>query len=248
SIIYISYEARINNNSVSIKITDDRIQEFVFDIEQIEYYPAVNDLYKWIVADDNYLDKISVTRNILSINLNDKFIVDTDIIDIIQKTYNVAIKEKIEKFFEVKKETAEFIANTLHELSQIKILIVEKLIYNIGAVGIFLSTTLIPTILETKDLNSIFTSDVRIIIKVSMFGSILYCLLTNIKNYFLYENYKRTLDKLKKNFEEYYSINELNQIFGVKDLNEIKVDILKISIPVSFLWIVMSIIGIIKFW
>uniref|UniRef100_UPI001EDE298C hypothetical protein n=1 Tax=Streptococcus suis TaxID=1307 RepID=UPI001EDE298C len=89
-------------------------------------------------------------------------------------------------FFEVKKETAEFIANTLHELSQIKILIVEKLIYNIGAVGIFLSTTLIPTILETKDLNSIFTSDVRIIIKVSMFGSILYCLLTNIKNYFLY--------------------------------------------------------------
>ncbi|HEL9639733.1 TPA: hypothetical protein U0K45_002267, partial [Streptococcus suis] len=116
-------------------------------------------------ADDNYLDKISVTRNILSINLNDKFIVDTDIIDIIQKTYNVAIKEKIEKFFEVKKETAEFIANTLHELSQIKILIVEKLIYNIGAVGIFLSTTLIPTILETKDLNSIFTSDVRIIIK-----------------------------------------------------------------------------------
>ncbi|HEM3523065.1 hypothetical protein [Streptococcus suis] len=235
SIIYISYEARINNNSVSIKITDDRIQEFVFDIEQIEYYPAVNDLYKWIVADDNYLDKISVTRNILSINLNDKFIVDTDIIDIIQKTYNVAIKEKIEKFFEVKKETAEFIANTLHELSQIKILIVEKLIYNIGAVGIFLSTTLIPTILETKDLNSIFTSDVRIIIKVSMFGSILYCLLTNIKNYFLYENYKRTLDKLKKNFEEYYSINELNQIFGVKDLNEIKVDILKISIPVSLI-------------
>lgn len=248
SIIYISYEARINNNSVSIKITDDRIQEFVFDIEQIEYYPAVNDLYKWIVADDNYLDKVSVTRNILSINLSDKFIVDTDIIDIIQKTYNVAIKEKIEKFFEVKKETAEFIANILHELSQIKILIVEKLIYNIGAVGIFLSTTLIPTILETKDLNSIFTSDVRIIIKVSMFGSILYCLLTNIKNYFLYENYKRTLDKLKKNFEEYYSINELNQIFGVKDLNEIKVDILKISIPVSLLWIVMSIIGIIKFW
>ncbi|HFU4105157.1 TPA: hypothetical protein ACGO7C_000648, partial [Streptococcus suis] len=208
SIIYISYETRINNNSVSIKITDDRIQEFVFDIEHIEYYPAVNDLYKWIVADDNYLDKVSVTRNILSINLNDKFIVDTDIIDIIQKTYNVAIKEKIEKFFEVKKETAEFIANTLHELSQIKILIVEKLIYNIGAVGIFLSTTLIPTILETKDLNSIFTSDVRIIIKISMFCSILYCLLTNIKNYFLYENYKRTLDKLKKNFEEYYSINE----------------------------------------
>ena len=102
--------------------------------------------------------------------------------------------------------------------------------------------------METKDLNSIFTSDVRIIIKVSMFGSILYCLLTNIKNYFLYENYKRTLDKLKKNFEEYYSINELNQIFGVKDLNEIKEDILKISIPVSLLWIVMSIIGIIIFW
>ena len=124
----------------------------------------------------------------------------------------------------------------------------EKLIYNIGAVGIFLSTTLIPTILETKDLNSIFTSDVRIIIKVSMFGSILYCLLTNIKNYFLYENYKRTLDKLKKNFEEYYSINELNQIFGVKDLNEIKKDILKISIIVSLFWIGMSIIGIIKFW
>ncbi|WP_449456621.1 hypothetical protein, partial [Streptococcus suis] len=63
-----------------------------------------------------------------------------------------------------------------------------------------------------------------------------------------YENYKRTLDKLKKNFEEYYSINELNQIFGVKDLNEIKVDILKISIPVSLIWIVISIIGIIKFW
>ncbi|MEI4321871.1 hypothetical protein FAJ34_06335 [Streptococcus suis] len=247
SIIYISYEARINDHSVSIKITNDRLQEFVLDTEQIEYCPPVIDLYKWIVADDNYLDKVSVTRNILSINLNDKFIVDTDIIDIIQKTYNVAIKEKIEKFFEVKKETAEFIANTLHELSQIKILIVEKLIYNIGAVGIFLSTTLIPTILETKDLNSIFTSDVRIIMKISMFGSILYCLLTNIKNYFLYENYKRTLDKLKKNFEEYYSINELNKIFGVKDLNEIKVDILMISIPVSLFWILISIIGIIIF-
>ncbi|HEM5112428.1 TPA: hypothetical protein U1250_000637, partial [Streptococcus suis] len=167
SILYISYEARIKDNFVSIKITDDRIQEFVLDIEQIKYCPAVIDLYKWIVADDNYLDKVSVTRNILSINLKDKFIIDTGIIDIIQKTYNIAIKEKIEKFFEVKKETAEFIANTLHELSQIKILIVEKMFYNICAIGIFLSTTLIPTILETKNLDSIFTSDVRIIIKIS---------------------------------------------------------------------------------
>ncbi|HHT7827049.1 TPA: hypothetical protein ACT2IM_001670 [Streptococcus suis] len=166
----------------------------------------------------------------------------------ITSVLKVAIKEKIEKFFEVKKETAEFIANTLHELSQIKILIVEKMVYNICAIGIFLSTTLIPTILETKNLDSIFTSDVRIIIKISMFGSILYCVLTNFKNYFLYENYKRTLDKLKKNFEEYYSNNELNQIFGVQELNEIRIDILKISIPVSLLWIVMSIIGIIKFW
>lgn len=242
SIVYIGYESSIDKGKLLVQISNDKIQKLSMDIDKIEYNPAIIDLYKWIVASDNYLDKVSITRDILSLNLNNSFVIDSEIIDIIQKTYNIAIKEKIEKFFEVKKETAEFITTVLNELSQIKTQIIEKFIYNIFAIGVFFSTTLIPTILETKSLDSIFTPDVRLIIQIAMCGSVIFCAFTNVKNYLVVRNYDSTLERLKNNFSEYYSIKELEQIFNVKHLGDIKKSIKYFSIIVSSIWILLSLV------
>lgn len=246
SILYIGYESSIESENIIIQISHDKIQKLTVPIHEIEYNPAIVDLYKWIVADDNYLDKAMITRNVLSLNLKNEFSIGSEIIDLSQKTYNVAIKEKIEKYFAVKSETAEFITATLHELSQIKITIVERFLYNIVAVGIFLATTLLPTILEEKKIESIFTPDVNKIIRITMVCSVIYCILTNVKNYFVLQAYEKTLDKLKNNFEEYYSVKELETVFNVKNLSDIKKGIIIWSGGISLLWIGISVIGF--FW
>lgn len=237
SMAYIGYETKLIDTVLSIQISSDKLLPIREEINDLNYQAGVIDLYRWIVSSDTYLDKAEVVRNTLSLNITEKFVVDTSIINLIQKIYNVAIKKNVDKYFEVKKASADLMITTINEFRGIGLKITDSFINNVFAVVAFIATTVVPSIVENKSLDKIFTTDVKLIIKIAMIGSIMFCVFNDIKTYYLFRSYDMMLEKLKKNFSDSFTSEELDKWFNGVDINIIKRNSIIFIVMVNIVWL-----------
>ncbi|NOR70569.1 MAG: hypothetical protein GQ532_12890 [Methylomarinum sp.] len=82
-----------------------------------EYY----EIYKWVFGEGNIVDKVGVSRNIISLHL-----VQDNLLNIQEKTlqsigsgYQIYLKENVKQYIEIKNKLSEFIQNSSDKASEI---------------------------------------------------------------------------------------------------------------------------------
>lgn len=249
SLIYIVDYACFDEKDLKLKLNGYRNKDYLINLDKFHFEDRYNEffkIYSWIFQDGNEFDKVSLTRNVISM-----YCKYSDILDIDERTflsiksnYNIYLKENVDKYIELKNKLTEFISTTAVQINNIMDNFVDSFKKNIGAFITFLLGTFIANLVSDRPLDNILTVDIIKILIFILFGSLIYLIMSIFEGYFKFKSYKRNYFNLKESYKDILNINDINIIFKNDEeyLNN-KKEIVKIISIFSLLWIFL-IIGI----
>lgn len=224
-------DKKIHLSSLTTKIISEEKE-----ILDVRYKDELFEIYNWIFSEENYMDKLSILRNI--IDTQDFNFDDCSLsIKSILITYNLYLKENTKEFLEAKNEVGHFIVTTLYDFEQYTDVIVGSLGNNFFALVAFITTTLIANIVSSSPLDNIFTKDVLILLLAILVGSFVYCWISNIKFSSDIEKFNESFKRLKKNYSQVFNENELNKLFDETDLKEVNDKVSKFRHIINVIWV-----------
>ena len=117
SLLYIVDYSLIDEEKLKLKLNGYRNKEFIVNLKDFKYsknYEEFYNIYRWIFQDSNEYDKISVTRNIISLNCKYCDILDIDerLFLSIKSNYKIYLKDNVDKYIELKNKLTDFITDT----------------------------------------------------------------------------------------------------------------------------------------
>ncbi|TFH44640.1 hypothetical protein E3305_00085 [Streptococcus equinus] len=224
-------DKKIHLSSLTTKIISEEKE-----ILDVRYKDELFEIYNWIFSEENYMDKLSILRNI--IDTQDFNFDDCSLsIKSILITYNLYLKENTKEFLEAKNEVGHFIVTTLYDFEQYTDVIVGSLGNNFFALVAFITTTLIANIVSSSPLDNIFTKDVLILLLAILVGSFVYCWISNIKFSSDIGKFNESFKRLKKNYSQVFNENELNKLFDETDLKEVNDKVSKFRLIINVIWV-----------
>lgn len=251
SLLYIVDYSRIDENNVLLKLNGYRNNDYSIQLNNFRYKKIYNEFYKiyrWIFQDAHESDKISLTRNVISMYCKYSNILDIDEKTFlsIKSNYNIYLKENVDKYIELKNKLTEFIMNASNQINDIIGDFIGNFEKNIIAFITFILGTIIANIISDSPLDNIFTKDIVTIILAILSGSVLYLIITIIETYYKFQTYKNNYYNLKEEYKDILNEQDLNLIFkNDKEYLYNKNNISKIVIIFSLLWLLLIIFGFI---
>ncbi len=256
SLISIFNFSLIKENYLELTLNGYKSIQFLIDFRDMDYQNMIiyYDIYKWVYSKENISDKIELTRNIISLYLNNSksIILDSGVLEAIKSNYNIYLKDSVEKYFDVKSKAVEDILKMADDISDASKHIADSIMNNLKAMGTFIITVIIMNSLSDKKLQNIFTKDITGI-------SIGLCLISLV---YLWYTIKDTYNKRKEIITKYYRLKlSYNDILVKKDIDIIfkkdrliKKDIKKLdnkiqyytTIWISIIFIFISIIIVLR--
>ena len=95
----------------------ETISNFIIDTKNNN---ELYEIYRWIYTDGNATDKLNISRNILSLNLDQKHLkLDQNVFEAIKSNYRIYQKENVEKYLSVRKEISELLITLQGEINSI---------------------------------------------------------------------------------------------------------------------------------
>ncbi len=224
-------DEKIHLSSLTTKIISEEKE-----ISEVRYKDELFEIYNWIFSEENYLDKLSILRNI--IDTQDFNFDDCSLsIKSILISYNLYLKENTQDFLEAKNEVGHFIITTLYDFEQYTNVIVGSLGNNLFALVAFITTTLIANIVSSSPLDNIFTKDVLILLLAILVGSLVYCYISNIKFGSDIEKFNESFERLKDNYSQVFNEDELKELFNEADLRKVNDKVLKFRRKINIIWV-----------
>lgn len=224
-------DEKIHLSSLTTKIISEEKE-----ISEVRYKDELFEIYNWIFSEENYLDKLSILRNIIDtqgFNFDDCSLSIKSILI----SYNLYLKENTQDFLEAKNEVGHFIITTLYDFEQYTNVIVGSLGNNLFALVAFITTTLIANIVSSSPLDNIFTKDVLILLLAILVGSLVYCYISNIKFGSDIEKFNEGFERLKDNYSQVFNEDELKELFNEADLRKVNDKVSKFRFKINIIWV-----------
>lgn len=172
------------------------------------------DIQKWIYGEGNIIDKIGITRNILSISIkNRKFITDDDIFSSIKSAHSIYLKENVKEYLEAKAKVNEFIFDLAQKVSDISKEIGKSLKSNLIAIGTFYVTVVLMNILNDKRLDNIFTKDITTISLGIWIISLVYMFISKYEIKKDVRRFEQQYYRVRGSYEDILNKEDLDNIF-----------------------------------
>lgn len=218
SIIYISDNAFIDKKEhiLHVKIVGQKQLEYQIDIENLQVSNKVlYKIYNWIYTEGNYIDKIGIAKNIISLhargmNINE---IDERTYASIQSNYNLYQKKNVVQYIELKNKLGEFILEITSSVSDLLLEMSGKMKSNFIAVFSFLFSVILANIVSNSPLDNIFTRDIVLLLDIILSGSIIFSQIVYKEVLYKIKNIEKGYEALKKNYEDILDIQDLQEIF-----------------------------------
>ena len=249
SLLYIVDYSLIDEEKLKLKLNGYRNKEFIVNLKDFKYsknYEEFYNIYRWIFQDSNEYDKISVTRNIISLNCKYCDILDIDerLFLSIKSNYKIYLKDNVDKYIELKNKLTDFITDTSIQINNIIDSFIDSFKKNIIAFITFLLGTYIANLVSDNPLDNILTNDVISITCFIIWGSIVYLAISIIESIFKFKSYKNNYNNLKRSYEDLLEKRDINIIFkNDEEYKKNRKTIKRVIILFSITWIIL-ILGI----
>lgn len=171
-------------------------------------------IYKWVYSDGGLFDKISIARNIMSLNIDEHNLsLNKDTFYSILSNYQIYEKENSLQYIELRNKISEILLGLQEKIDKISDEYVDGMKKNIFTIISFIITTIVVRMIAKQDVIKGFSIPILILMSVLLVGSFLYMLLCRseiLKKIKLFErHYKQISDR----YDKLLCKNELQKVF-----------------------------------
>ena len=94
SLVYVATSASVNDKSVSIQISGQRIANYELPLDSIHENEKWQNIYTWIYTDGNPTDKALISHNVISLHCKFVTLLDLDsaVFEAIKTNYNLYLR------------------------------------------------------------------------------------------------------------------------------------------------------------
>lgn len=250
SILFISNISELRDNTITFKINgyktingSENIKEYSNIISISEF---IYEIFSWVYKDDsNIIDKIGITRNILSLHMNSAHLsnITAELIKSIYSGYEIYLKENVERYIEILNQLTYFLNELNNQASNLALSFTNKFRNNLlGFLSFLLSTILFNTI-SSGMISNIFTRDMTIITIAMLVISFCYLVISIIETKFNVNKLKSKYDRNKRYYASILDDRDINRILSNDDyFHDDKLFIQKNALLYSILWVISIIV------
>lgn len=149
------------------------------------------------------------------------------------------------EYLSAKKDIGDFIVHTLYEMDQYRNVIIGSFSNNFVALVAFITTTMIANIVSDSPLDNIFSKDILWLLLFALFGSLIYCYLSNKKFNKDIKDFNKVFERLKNNYKDILVEEDIGSLFSESEFKQQVENISEIRLNINIIWIFSSIVLII---
>ncbi|COT08219.1 Uncharacterised protein [Streptococcus pneumoniae] len=146
------------------------------------------------------------------------------------------------EYLNAKKDIGDFIVHTLYEMDQYSNVIIGSFSNNFVALVAFITTTMIANIVSDSPLDNIFSKDILWLLLFALFGSLIYCYLSNKKFNKDMTDFNKVFERLKNNYKDILIGEDIGSLFSESEFKQQVENISEIRLNINIIWIVSSIL------
>jgi len=148
----------------------------------------------------------------------------------------------VSEYLSAKKDIGDFIVHTLYEMDQYSNVIIGSFSNNFVALVAFITTTMIANIVSDSPLDNIFSKDILWLLLFALFGSLIYCYLSNKKFNKDVTDFNKVFERLKNNYKDILIGENIGSLFSESEFKQQVENISEIRLNINIIWIVSSIL------
>lgn len=200
------------NNVVLILDGYTRIES---NVNYLEFYNEIlnqySEIYYWIYRDGELSDKVGIARNVISLSMHDKNIIDitSSLMPSIKSAHSIYLKKNVEKYLDVKGKVTEFLHQMTQKTGEVVNGFGKSLTNNIVALVTYFFTIFITNAFGEKKFDNILTMDIFLL-------SIIFIVLSFIYKSYSISEINKDKERLRTTYLRFK--NAYNDVLYERDL------------------------------
>lgn len=224
SLVYISDISNINDNSLYFRINGYTTidQEIYYQSSILNNHKELFQIYSWIYNEGDIFDKSGLARNIVSLHTNnsDTFGFKENIFNSIKSSYDIYLKENVERYIEVKNKLTEFLMDLSVRTNELLKTVSDSIRNNTMLLLTFFVSIFVFNSLSSDKMSKIFTNDITWISYAVLLISLVFLYITKSQTKSDIERIKKQYDRLKNMYTDILDKKDLDNIFKSDALDE----------------------------
>lgn len=215
---------KFESNELVFKLKGYRLINDVILVDKIknDSTSILYDIYLWVYTDGNFIDKIGLARNIISLYIreNDITKLSSGVLKSIESGYDIYLKENVKQYIEIKNKISEFLLLQSDKASEITKNMFSSLKSSLWSIVTFFISIFLIRILSSKSYSGIVTFEVMVITLFFVVFSFVYLFLS-LKE--VEEEKLRLLNKYNTIHDRYKDLlneDDLNNIINIEELQK----------------------------
>lgn len=179
-------------------------------------------IYQWVYNQGNFVDKIGLARNIISIHMlgPDITSLGQGALKSIESAYDIYLKENVKQYIEIKNKISELLITQADKASDITKNMFTTFKTSFWSIVTFFITVILVKLVTTKGEGNIITGEIFSITVVFVIFSFIYLILTHNE---VDEEKTRLLeryDTIKFRYKDLLNEDDLNKVINTEDLKD----------------------------
>ncbi|EPB1835720.1 TPA: hypothetical protein JTO74_004385, partial [Escherichia coli] len=218
----ISVESDSNDLYIDYKFKGYRLISEVIAIKDMSNNSTSElfDIYKWVYNSGNFIDKIGLARNIISIHMVDKNMtsINHGTLKSIESGYDIYLKDNVKQYIEIKNKISEFLVGQSDKASDITKNMFSTFKTSFWSIITFFISVFLIKIITSNSYRGTVTLETLVVTLVFILFSVVYWYFTNKE---VLEEKDRLLsryDTIKNRYKDLLNEDDLNNIINTEKL------------------------------
>lgn len=171
-------------------------------------------IYKWVYSDGGLFDKISIARNIMSLNINEANLsLNTDTFYSILSNYQIFEKENSLQYIELRNKITEILLGVQEKIDKISDGYVDGMKKNVLTIFSFIISTIVIRTIAKQDVITGFSLPILYLMLALLIVSALYMYLCRSDTSKKIKLFERHYKQISNRYEKLLCKNELQKVF-----------------------------------
>lgn len=171
-------------------------------------------IYKWVYSDGSIFDKISIARNIMSLNINVVSLsLNADTFDSILSNYQIYEKENSLQYIELRNKISEILLGLQEKIDKISNDYIDGMMKSIFTIFSFIITTIVIRMIAKQDVIKGFSFPILVLMSALVVASFLHMLLYRNIVAKRIKLFKRHYEQISMRYDKLLCKNELEKVF-----------------------------------
>lgn len=246
SYMYIANNIRSKGEQITCRFLGYKPVEINLEIQEINVdigtLSNIYRVYEWVYGEGNVSDKGGITRNILSLYLEQSnyYNLKEDVYSYVQSCNELYIKENVQRYIEIKQNVIVIIRDLNQKFIELSDSFKGKISKNLLGLLSFFFTTIILNTIATGNVDNIFRGDIAMLSYAYLMISVVYLGLSLWDYFKCVKRYEELYSRQKQLYQDLLVKGDIEELFlNDKPFETDKKEIKWIAIKNTILWFII---------